>query len=257
MLAAMKVLSLLAPLMLAAVLTATSAEPDTRVFEMRTYYAAPGKLDALNARFRDHTIKLFTKHGITNIGYWMPIENPDNKLVYVIAYPSREARETSWKAFGADPEWQAARKASEENGKLLTKVEAVFLKTTDFSPEVKATTSGDRVFELRTYTTTPGNLPALHDRFRNHTIGLFAKHGMTNLWYWQLLPDQKDAENTLIYFLAHASVDAAKASFGAFRANPEWIAVKKASEDKAGGSLTVPDGVKSVFMKATDYSPIR
>ena len=80
---------------------------------------------------------------------------------------------------------------------------------------------------------------------------------MTNLFYWQLLPDQKDAENTLIYLLAHASPEAAKASFEAFRADPEWVAVKQASEDKAGGSLTVPEGVKSVFLKATDYSPTR
>ena len=258
MLAAMKVCSLLAALMLTALFTAVSAEPDTRVFEMRTYYAAPDKLDALNARFRDHTTKLFAKHGITNVGYWMPIENPENKLVYVLAYPSREARDTSWKAFGADPEWQTARKASEAKGKLVTKVEQLFLKVTDFSPEVKASAgAGERVFELRTYTTTPGNLPALHTRFREHTIALFAKHGMTNLWYWQLLPEQKDAENTLIYLLAHASTDAAKASFEAFRADPEWVAVKQASEDKAGGSLTVPEGVKSVFMKATDYSPMR
>jgi hypothetical protein len=260
MLRAMKVLPLLAPLMLAAVITAASAEPDSRVFEMRTYYAAPGKLDELHARFREHTTKLFEKHGITNIGYWTPIENTDNKLIYVLAYPSREAREISWKEFAADPDWQAARAASEVNGKLVLKVEQLFLKATDFSPEIKPSTgSGERVFELRTYTTAPGNLPALHARFREHTIALFAKHGMTNLFYWQLLPDQKiaDPDNTLIYLLAHASVDAAKASFDAFRADPEWIAVKKASEDKAGGSLTIPDGVKSVFMKPTDYSPTR
>ncbi|MGB8166124.1 MAG: NIPSNAP family protein [Chthoniobacteraceae bacterium] len=256
----MKSVSLLAMAMLTAAFTAAAAEKDTRVFEMRTYFAAPGKLDELHARFRDHTTKLFTKHGITNIGYWTPIENTENKLVYVLAYPSREARETSWKAFGADPDWQAARKASEENGKLLAKIEQRFMTATDFSPEVKATLDGgEHVFELRTYSTTPGNLPALHTRFREHTIALFAKHGMTNLWYWQLTPDQKiaDPDNTLIYMLAHASADAAKVSFDAFRADPEWVEVRKASEDKAGGSLTVPDGVKSVFMKATDYSPMR
>ena len=116
-----------------------------------------------------------------------------------------------------------------------------------------------RVFEMRTYYAAPGKLDDLHARFRDHTTKLFAKHGMTNLWYWQLLPEQKiaDPENTLVYLLAHTSVDAAKASFAAFRDDPEWVAVKKASEDKAGGSLTVPDGVKSVFMTATDYSPIR
>jgi hypothetical protein len=235
-----------------------TAQIDSRVFEMRTYYAAPGKLDDLHARFRDHTVKLFEKQGITNIGYWVPIENPDSKLIYVLAYPSREARDTLWKEFGADPDWQAARKASEENGKLVAKVEQLFLKATDFSPAIKPWASGgEHVFELRTYTTTPGNLRALHDRFRNFTIALFGKHGMTNLFYWQLLPDQKDAENTLIYMLGHKSLEAAKASFDAFRKDPDWIAAKKDSEDKAGGSLTIPDGVKSVFLKATDYSPTR
>lgn len=256
----MNLRSLLTALMMAIATPLFAAEKDPRVFEMRTYYAAPGKLDALNARFRDHTVKLFAKHGITSIGYWTPVENPDQKLIYVLAYPSREARETAWKEFGADPDWQAARKASEENGKLVAKVEQLFLTTTDFSPEVKISATGaPRTFELRTYTTTPGNLAALHTRFREHTIGLFAKHGMTNLWYWQLMPDTKlaDPANTLIYLLAHQSVDAAKASFTAFRADETWIAAKKASEDKAGGSLTIPEGVQSVFLVPTDYSPIR
>jgi hypothetical protein len=258
MLTAMKFLSLLTAVMLTATLVASAAEKDSRVFEMRTYYAAPGKLDDLNARFRNHTVKLFEKHGITNLGYWMPIDNPDNKLIYVLAYPSREARAASWKAFGADEDWKKARTESETNGKLVATVESVFMSATDFSPAIQpAIGKGERVFELRTYTTTPGNLPLLHARFRDHTIGLFAKHGMTNLFYWQLLPDQAGAENTLIYLLAHASEESAKASFAAFRADPTWIAAKKASEEKGGGSLTVPDGVKSLFLKATDYSPIR
>ncbi len=244
--------------MLTATLAASAAEKDPRVFEMRTYYAAPGKLDDLHARFRDHTTKLFEKHGITNIGYWVPIENTDNKLIYVLAYPSREARDVSWKAFGADEDWKKARAESEANGKLVAKVEQLFLSATDFSPAIQPSVGkGERVFELRTYTTTPNNLPLLHARFRDHTIALFTKHGMTNLFYWQLLADQPAAENTLIYLLAHASEEAGKASFAAFRADPDWIAAKAASEEKGGGSLTIPqpDGVKSLFLKATDYSP--
>ncbi len=248
---------LLLATMLAATLPCTAAEKDTRCFEMRTYYAAPGKLDALLARFRDHTVKLFEKHGITNIGYWVPIENTDNKLVYVIAFPSREEREKRWKEFGADPDWQAARKASEENGKLLTKVEAVFLDATDFSPAIQPSVAAPRVFELRTYTTTPGNLGRLQARFRNHTVALFAKHGMTNLFYWTPMADQKGADNTLVYLLAHKDVDAAKASFAGFRADPVWVAARDASEKEAGGSLTVDKGVKSEFMKAADFSPTR
>ncbi len=76
----------------------------------RAYYAAPGKLDALKTRFRDHTCKLFEKHGMVNIGYWLPVTNSENKLVYLLAYPSRDAREKSWQEFMADPDWQTAAK---------------------------------------------------------------------------------------------------------------------------------------------------
>ena len=84
---------------------------NTRVFELRTYYAHEGKLDDLMARFRNHTTKLFEKHGMTNIGYWVPREQP-NTLTYVLAYPSREAATKSWDAFRKDPDWIAARTAS-------------------------------------------------------------------------------------------------------------------------------------------------
>lgn len=238
--------------------TALAGNPDKRVYEMRVYYAPEGKLDELNARFRNHTLKLFEKHGMTNVGYWEPLgENPQRKLVYFLAYPNREAREASWKAFMADPEWQKAYKASEVNGKLVERVESVFFQATDYSPEIQADTPGERVFELRTYTTTPGNLGALHDRFRNHTVELFKKHGITNVAYWSPMADQPGAENMLLYIVAHKSPEAAKASFDAFRQDPAWIAARDASEKKAGGSLTTPDGVKSEFMQATDYSPIR
>ena len=234
------------------------AAQDTRCFEMRIYYAAPGKLDDLNARFRNHTLRLFEKHGIENIGYWMPIDNTDNKLVYVLASPSREARDKSWKEFFADPEWQTAAKASEANGKLVSKVESTFLTATDYSPVIKAAVGkGPRVFELRTYTTGKDLLPNLNARFRDHTVKLFEKHGMQNVGYWSLMPGQKNADVTLVYLLAHKSKEAGQASFDSFRTDPDWVAARKASEEKAGGSLTIPDGVKSVYMVPTDYSPTR
>jgi hypothetical protein len=253
----MKLPATLAAIMFTAAIPAFAADRDTRVFEMRTYHAAPGKLDALNARFREHTTALFEKHGIANIGYWVPVENADNLLIYFVAYPTREAGKTAWKEFMADPDWQKAYKASETGGPLVTKVDSVFMNATDFSNALKPSAAGDRLFELRTYTTPAGKLPDLHARFRDHTIALFEKHGMTNLIYWQLLPDQPGADTNLTYLLAHKDAAAAKASWDAFRTDPDWIAAKKASEDKAGGSLTVPDGVKSIYMKATDYSPIR
>src|SRR5690349_10137543 len=99
---------------------------DNRCFELRTYSAAPGKLDALQSRFREHTIHLFEKHGMQNIGYWVPIDNPDNKLIYILAFPSRDAAKKSWKEFFADPDWQKVQKASEASGKLVTNVDSVF-----------------------------------------------------------------------------------------------------------------------------------
>ena len=115
-----------------------AAQSANRVFELRTYTAPEGKLDALNARFRDHTLGLFTKHGITNIGYWTPQDAPtsQNTLVYLIAHPSREAAKKSWAAFQADPDWVKARTASEVNGRLTVQggVVSVFLTPTDYSP---------------------------------------------------------------------------------------------------------------------------
>ena len=114
---------------------ADDAKP-SRLFELRTYTTNEGKLDDLHKRFRDHTNKLFVKHGMELIGYWTPAEGPEseNTLVYILAYPDMEARKNAWKGFLADPDWHAARDASEANGKIVTKVESKFLNPTDYSP---------------------------------------------------------------------------------------------------------------------------
>jgi NIPSNAP len=109
---------------------------DQRIFEIRTYTTEPGKLDALLARFRDHTMKLFEKHGITSIGYWTPADEPRSQdtLIYIVAHPSRAAAEKNWEAFRNDPGWIKARDESEASGKIVNKVESVFANPTDFSP---------------------------------------------------------------------------------------------------------------------------
>jgi hypothetical protein len=108
-----------------------------RVFELRTYTAAPGKLDALNARFRNHTVALFKKHGMEVVGFWEPLDKEagaGEKLVYILAHSSRAAAEASWKAFRADPEWVKVKAESEVGGVLPAKIESVFLAGTDYSP---------------------------------------------------------------------------------------------------------------------------
>ncbi len=139
---------LLAVLLVAAAVAAPAAEEsktaaspsvaqDSRCFELRTYYAAPGKLEALNARFRDHTCKLFKKHGMEIVGFWIPTDKDkgaENKLIYILAHKSREAAKKSFADFGNDPEWKKAQSESEADGKLVEKVESVFMAATDYSP---------------------------------------------------------------------------------------------------------------------------
>jgi hypothetical protein len=114
-----------------------SLAPGSRCFELRTYTAAPGKLEALHARFREHTNALFVKHGMTLVGYWVPRDKEkgaDNTLVYVLAYPDCAARDKAWQAFQDDPEWKSVRAASEANGKIVEKVDSVLMTATDYSP---------------------------------------------------------------------------------------------------------------------------
>ena len=115
--------------------TEAEASAKTRVFERRTYTCYEGKLDALNARFRDHTIRIFKKHGMTSIGYWVPEDGPEHAttLIYIIAHESREAAKKNWDDFRADPEWQKAQKESEAGGKIVAKVESVFMDPTPYS----------------------------------------------------------------------------------------------------------------------------
>ena len=106
-----------------------------RFFEMRIYTANPGKMSALHARFRDHTCKLFEKHGMQNIAYWQQTsgDNAENLLVYVLAYPSEDARKKSWDAFVNDPDGKKAKAESEKDGVLVSKVDSRFMKPTDYS----------------------------------------------------------------------------------------------------------------------------
>ena len=120
-----------------AAVTATDVRAADRVFELRTYTAAPGKLDALNARFRDHTIALFKKHGMEVVGFWEPTDKEagaGEKLVYLLAHPSREAAQANWKAFREDPDWVRVKAESETGGALTAKVESVYLAGTAYSP---------------------------------------------------------------------------------------------------------------------------
>jgi hypothetical protein len=117
--------------------TVVRAQSDSkRVFELRTYTAPEGKLGDLHKRFRDHTMRIFKKHGMDSVGYWQPQDAPDsqNTLIYIISHQSREAAKKNWAGFQADPEWQKVSAESQVNGRIVSKVVSVYMDATDYSP---------------------------------------------------------------------------------------------------------------------------
>jgi len=238
---------------------AGAAEPDRAaeekpLYELRIYTCEPGKLPALEERFRDHTLRIFEKHGMKNLGYWVPSDSPasENTLIYFLEHASREAAQKSWTDFRADPEWKKVVAACEAKyGKILAKPpESTFLHCTDYSPVV-GLPQADRCFDLRIYTAAPGKLDELNARFKNHTDQLFQKHGMRAYGYWVPV-DAPRSTDTLIYVLEFPSREAANASWSAFRADPVW---KKALEEsERNGSLTA-SRPESLFMRLAPFSP--
>lgn len=244
---------------------------DPSTYELRVMTAKPGKLPALHDWFRAHQEDILAKHGAESVAYLVPAEGkPEDRLIAILRFPNLAGEMKFQKAAHSDPRWRQANEPDTDPDSLVTKVEVTGLRRLDFSPEFQspvepkpeavesAKQPEPRVFELRTYACpSDAMLARLHDRFRGHTCKLFEKHGMENLVYWRVT-DTDDAEKTLIYLLGHKSIDAAKNSFAAFRADPEWLAAKKASEEQAGGSLTnAQNGVLSLFLKPTEYSPLK
>ncbi len=246
-------LLLTAIILLSLSLVSFTKKKDTRYYELRIYYCHPGKLDNLITRFTDHTTRIFEKHGMENIGYWLPTDNKENALYYVLAYPDKAAREASWKAFGADPEWKEVASKSEANGKIVAKVKSVFMNAAAISPAIRPSATGtDRSFELRTYHCLPGQLDNLLTRFKKHTRKLFEKHGMQNIAYWTSVEDA-GKQPALVYMLAYPNEEAGKKAWTEFRNDPKWIKAKAESEKNG----KIVDSVQSVFLKPLGFSKIK
>lgn len=226
------------------------------VYQLRIYVMADGKLDVMNERFREHTTKLFERHGIENVGYWVATDEPrsENMLIYLLKHKSREAADASWAAFGKDPEWQAIAKATkDQHGNILKeKIDATYMVTTDYSPEIQSP-RGDKLYELRVYKANEGKLDALHARFREHTQDIFASHNMRSYAYWSPIEGTK-AGNNLIYILEYDNRDTAKAGWQAFFKDPKW---QKAYQESIKDGRLLAEKPESIYMRPTDYSPTR
>jgi hypothetical protein len=197
------------------------AAAPAKIYELRIYVTNPGKLPDLNARFRDHTMKLFEKHGMENIVYWTLAEDfrneaKDNTLVYIIAHKSKEAADASWASFREDPEWQAVVAKSEENGRLLAGAPvSVYMNPTDFHPsDGEANASSDkpaRLFELRIYNDGEARVPSTVGRFRDWEAELFRDSGIETLGFWT-----KADNSAFVYLLGHPDRETADRNWQTF-----------------------------------------
>ncbi|MCC6202853.1 MAG: NIPSNAP family protein [Gammaproteobacteria bacterium] len=257
--------ALLAMLVIAIAPDARAQGAPAKLYELRIYVAAPGKLADLHARFRDHTLQLFAKHGIENLYYWTMTEGAEgddlaNTLVYLVAHKDRAAAEASWKAFLADPDWQAVSRASEANGPLLAKApQSIYLNTVDVGvtlpPIAQAQGVSGRIFELRQYNVGEAGLPETVERMKFGEAALFGKHGMQPIEFWTAAD-----KSAFIYLLAHKDRETAKACWQSFFAEMRDFMAKfnarPGAPQPAAGAAPPPRPSFAVrFLTPTEYSP--
>lgn len=215
------------------------------LFEHRVYTAVPGKLPALNDRFANHTIGFFKQYGVGMMGFWTDDIGVSNQLTYITTFNTMADRETKWAEFGSDTKRQQVFAETEVNGPLVAVVENTFMRLTPYSPSPQLSS---KVQELRVYDTLPGRLPALHDRFANHTMALFERHGIQNVAYWT---EDVGTNNRLVYMLGYESLSDREKSWASFGADPDWKKAREASE--TNGSIVRKS--RHRIMRLTDYSP--
>ena len=215
------------------------------LYEMRIYKTVPGRLPALNNRFANHTMEFFNQHGIGMLGFWTDEIGASNQLTYILMFDSMADREAKWGAFQADSGWQQVRSQTEADGPIVAQVLNTFMRLTPYSPAPRLSSN---VQELRIYDAVPGKLPALHDRFANHTMKLFEKHGIENIAYWT---DDVGTSNRLVYMLGYDDLGGREKSWAGFQADPQWQQARAASEED--GPL-VRVSCHSI-LRPTPYSP--
>lgn len=209
---------------------------DNLLYELRTYFANPGMLDRLVSRFENHTFRFFAKHDMQVIGLWLPLNNPENKLVYVLSFADQEACAKSWDEFKNDAEWLAVKQESIREGELVASLKSVFMHTLDFSPE-HLTFAENHVFELQIYKNTPGNRELLRLLFNKHNMTLFQKHGIGTIQYWETSKQEVDKSNLLICLLVRSQEDIKKAD--------------EPAKDFLSGFI------KSEYLRAVSFSPLK
>lgn len=276
---------LIAAMLMTFVSSFANAE-DKAVYELQCFTLREGTGAKYEQLVKTAGLDAVKKVDVKLLGAWKPTNAADERLILLFSHASKENATMAWDAVKADADWiQANSQFTQANGNVVTGFKRIYLDPLSFGNNLESLLkkdSGSNTYELRTYVTSPGNLKNLYNRFSNHTVKLFEKHGMTNVIYWSVdkndsvtdanlikalapagaaMPDLNPPtvahENMLVYFLAHQSEEAGKASFNKFRVDPTWKSALEASEKNAGGSLTVPKGVFSLYLTPCEFSPLK
>lgn len=215
------------------------------LYENRVYTAVPGKLPALHDRFANHTIGFFKHYGIGIMGFWTDDIGISNQLSYVLTFDDMGDREAKWAGVVTDTKRQEVFAETESEGPLVALAENSFMRLTPYSPEPRISS---KVQELRVYDALPGRMAALHDRFSNHTIHLFEKHGIENIAYWT---EEVGTSDRLVYMLGYESLAEREKSWASFAADPDWQKARAQSEEDG----PIVRESRHRIMRLTAYSP--
>jgi hypothetical protein len=215
------------------------------IYEWRTYEATTGKLPALHTHL-EVAAGLFQKHGLGVVGFWIEEIGTGGQVTYMWKYDTFDERQKKLAAFASDDAWkkQVAEETAKE-GVIVARIHNTMLLPTPYSPEPQHRT---KVQEWRVYDAAPGRLPDLHNRFANHTLGLFAKHGITSIGYWT---EAFGTSNRLVYMLGYPSLGDREKSWASFMTDPVWLQAR--AESEKNGPLVAK--VQSTILRATAYSP--
>ena len=215
------------------------------LYELRVYDSLPGKMDALNDRFANHTTGYFKKYGIGMFGFWTNEIGVGNRLTYIVTFDSMADRESRWDSFQADTGWQRARVETETDGPLVAVARNTFMRLTPYSPEPVITS---RIQELRTYEAMPGKMAGLHNRLGSVALPLFKKNGIEVIAFWT---EDVGANNKLIYMLGYPGLGEREKLLEGLRADSDWREAMAASNKRG----EAPQAVYNTIMRLTSYSP--
>ena len=227
------------------------------VYELRIYDANEHRFAHLIKRFGEHTDRIFRKHSLVPMGYWVPTEGSAKerrRFIYILKHSSRYAAFRNWNLFSNDWEWQKVLDQPEFQGLLARKPTSIFMTTNEYSAIARdKIEQPGGIYELRTYTVNPGKLADLNARFAGHTTRLFRKHGIHNVAYWTPF-EKPDSEDTLVYLVHHAGRKQADVNWKAFSNDPKWQKVARESQLNGKFLATQPE---SIYLKAVQFSPLK